>query len=158
MIVPPGLTLRTRLLFPSIGDEDVPSPSIATPSGAYSFAEVAGPPSPEKPGLPVPAIVVIVPPDAAPKAAVAATAANAVRHPASKTLIDLPARHSWSDPSDAVAVDQEALSGLDYRAPDADLERLTAKAPDSDLLAIGERWYVASVTHLAPREAVATDR
>src|SRR4051812_38865805 len=34
-----------------------------TPAGAKTWAAVAGPPSPEKPGAPFPAIVVIVPPE-----------------------------------------------------------------------------------------------
>src|SRR5665213_2281490 len=39
-----------------------PEPSTAIPSGAYSEAEVAGPKSPEKPWVPLPATVVMVPP------------------------------------------------------------------------------------------------
>jgi hypothetical protein len=38
---------------------------MATWSGWFSAAAVAGPPSPEKPGTPVPAILVTVPPGSA---------------------------------------------------------------------------------------------
>ena len=62
VIVPPGLTLRTRLLI-EVGDVDVPLPSTATPFGLLSRAEVAGPPSPARAAAGRrPAIVVIVPP------------------------------------------------------------------------------------------------
>ena len=52
-IVPSGLTMRTRLLFVSAMKR--PLASITRLKGAASFALVAGPPSPLKPELPLPA-------------------------------------------------------------------------------------------------------
>src|ERR1039457_1120884 len=61
VIVPPE-TLRMRLLEESAMYR-LPAESIATPSGTFSAALVADPPSPENPAVPLPATVVILPPD-----------------------------------------------------------------------------------------------
>ena len=60
LIVPPGLTLRTRLLAKS-EMKTLPAPSATTAPVEDSSASSAGPPSPEKPPVPVPAKVLIVP-------------------------------------------------------------------------------------------------
>src|SRR4051794_9198434 len=60
VIVPAGDTRRTRWLLTS-AITTPPSGVTATAAGESSWAVVAGPPSPEKPGVPVPATVVIVP-------------------------------------------------------------------------------------------------
>ena len=44
-----------------VRDERLPSLSTATPMAPFSCALVAGPPSPEKPGVPLPATVVMIP-------------------------------------------------------------------------------------------------
>ncbi len=59
-IVPPALTRRMRSL-PVSAIRKLPSGSAATPSGWFSWAEVAGPPSPAKPAPLVPATVVMTP-------------------------------------------------------------------------------------------------
>jgi hypothetical protein len=48
-----------------------PEASTATPEGAFRDAEIAGPPSPEKPWVPFPATVVMSPPGDADASAVA---------------------------------------------------------------------------------------
>src|SRR3990172_6505759 len=53
-------TLRTRSLKES-ATNTLPTPSTATPYGEFSWAPVAAPPSPENPGVPVPAMVLINP-------------------------------------------------------------------------------------------------
>src|SRR5207248_223186 len=60
VIVPADETRRMRLLLKS-AIRKPPSAVAATPEGALSWAAVAGPPSPEKPDVPLPATVVIVP-------------------------------------------------------------------------------------------------
>ena len=55
-------TSRIRLLSRS-AMKTSPDWSAAIPHGSFNCAEVAGPPSPEKPATPVPAIVEIVPVD-----------------------------------------------------------------------------------------------
>ena len=65
VIIPPGETLRMRLPPPEMyrlpsATNRLPAPSTATLSG-YSCALVAGPPSPERPSVPLPATVVMVP-------------------------------------------------------------------------------------------------
>src|SRR5439155_994194 len=60
VIVPLGDTRLTR--SPSNSAIKMPPSAVtATPSGRLSRAAVAGPPSPEKPLTPVPAMVVIIP-------------------------------------------------------------------------------------------------
>ena len=59
-MMPVASMRRIRLLMWSATYSE-PSEAAAMPSGQYSCAAVAGPPSPEKPGEPVPANVVIVP-------------------------------------------------------------------------------------------------
>src|SRR5215467_7298643 len=59
-MVPLVSTLRTRLLFRSAMYR-FPAPSTARPDGWLSCADVAAPPSPGKPALPVPATVVMTP-------------------------------------------------------------------------------------------------
>jgi hypothetical protein len=51
---------RTRW-FPESGKRMLPSGSVAMPRGAAICAAEASPPSPEKPNVPVPATVVIIP-------------------------------------------------------------------------------------------------
>src|ERR1039458_6074014 len=53
-------TFRIRLL-PLSATKRFPEASTATPLGPFNSAEVAGPPSPEKPLLPLPATVVMMP-------------------------------------------------------------------------------------------------
>src|SRR5215831_7185702 len=60
-IIPPE-TLRTRL-FQLSAIYRFPELSTARPCGRYNWAEEAGPPSPEKPEVPVPATVVIMSPE-----------------------------------------------------------------------------------------------
>ena len=60
LILPPETSL-IRPLPKSAIRKFVPAGLTQTSSGLFSFASVAEPPSPEKPGVPVPAIVVIVP-------------------------------------------------------------------------------------------------
>ena len=56
----PSVSLRTRLL-PTSATQILPAESTASPAGAFSEADFAGPPSPEKSGTPLPAIVRIMP-------------------------------------------------------------------------------------------------
>src|SRR6266705_3023330 len=60
LMIPAVSTLRIRL-FPRSEMYTLPAASTATPLGSFNDAEVAGPPSPLNPSLPLPAIVVIVP-------------------------------------------------------------------------------------------------
>src|ERR1700677_4566817 len=61
VITPAGVTLRIRLLDVS-AIYQLPLESTTIPDGEYSCADVAGPPSPPKPGeFPLPAIVVTGP-------------------------------------------------------------------------------------------------
>src|ERR1039457_3865884 len=60
LIVPAAVTFRMRLLVSS-AMKRLPALSTATPSGSRSSAEVAGPPSPLKPRVPLPATVLIAP-------------------------------------------------------------------------------------------------
>src|SRR5881296_1293217 len=60
LMIPAVLTLRIRLL-PSSAMYTFPAGSTATPTGKLNSAEVAGPPSPLNPSLPLPAIVVMIP-------------------------------------------------------------------------------------------------
>src|SRR6266545_749852 len=60
-IMPVGETTRTALLASS-DMYTPPSRPAATPLGLLKVAAVAGPPSPEFPQLPFPAIVVMMPP------------------------------------------------------------------------------------------------
>ena len=60
VMTPAGEINRTRWL-PVSGKRMLPSGSAAMPRGAAICANVAGPPSPEKPNVPVPAIVVMMP-------------------------------------------------------------------------------------------------
>src|SRR3974377_321638 len=60
LITPSGVTLRIRLLLKS-AMKRLPAQSKARPVGELSFAEVAGPPSPEKPSDAVPTTVLITP-------------------------------------------------------------------------------------------------
>ena len=60
VIMPLGETSRIRLLLES-AMRTFPNASTATPNGKSSDANVAGPPSPEKPTLPLPAIVAMIP-------------------------------------------------------------------------------------------------
>src|ERR1700730_10739531 len=60
VIVPSGVTFRIRALLPSVIYK-FPLTSRATPVGKLICALMAGPPSPEKPGEPLPARVVRVP-------------------------------------------------------------------------------------------------
>jgi hypothetical protein len=60
-MIPLAETFRTRLL--SLSEmKRLPDPSTAMPTGTESCALVAAPPSPEKPWVPLPAIVVMIPP------------------------------------------------------------------------------------------------
>src|SRR5947199_199911 len=59
-MIPAGVTFRIRLL-PKSAMKRFPDPSTATPDGPASRADVAGPPSPLKPDVPLPATVVIKP-------------------------------------------------------------------------------------------------
>jgi len=66
VMVPPGVTLRIRM-FPRSAMNRFPAASTATATGANNSADVAGPPSPEKPPMPscapkpLPATVVMMP-------------------------------------------------------------------------------------------------
>ena len=60
VMIPLGETLRMRWLSVSAMNR-LPAPSIARPPGSFSCALVAGPPSPEKPFVPSPATVVMIP-------------------------------------------------------------------------------------------------
>ena len=60
VIVPSGSMRRMRW-FPASAMNTLPSWSSATPVGYCRLAAVAGPPSPRNEGMPLPAIVVIVP-------------------------------------------------------------------------------------------------
>ena len=60
LIVPPGVTFRMRLLARSEMYR-FPEASTARPFGVFNDADVAGPPSPEKPWVPLPATVEIIP-------------------------------------------------------------------------------------------------
>lgn len=60
VVITPFATLRMRLL-PVSATYRLPAESMATPSGAFNWALVAGALSPLKPGAPFPATVVIVP-------------------------------------------------------------------------------------------------
>jgi hypothetical protein len=59
VMIPLAETFRTRKLFVSAMNR-LPAPSTATLHG-HSCALVAGPPSPEKPRVPLPATVVMIP-------------------------------------------------------------------------------------------------
>ncbi len=61
VMIPPK-TFRMRLLKVSARYR-LPAASTATPPGSLRVALVAGPPSPENPTLPLPATVVMIPPD-----------------------------------------------------------------------------------------------
>src|ERR1035441_9336094 len=54
LIVPAGVTIRTRLFHQSAMNR-FPAPSTAMPWGELNSAEAAGPPSPLKPLVPLPA-------------------------------------------------------------------------------------------------------
>jgi hypothetical protein len=60
VMMPVASTRRMRLLVVS-AMKTLPSASAATPKGLYSWALVATPPSPENPGVPIPATVVMMP-------------------------------------------------------------------------------------------------
>ena len=60
VIIPAGETLRIRALLKS-AIRKPPSAVAATAVGEWIWAAVAGPPSPLKPAVPVPATVVIIP-------------------------------------------------------------------------------------------------
>src|SRR5207244_970388 len=60
LMVPPTTILRTRLL-PWSATQMLPAASTAIPHGRAIEAAVAGPPSPAKVELPLPAIVVMTP-------------------------------------------------------------------------------------------------
>ena len=60
VMMPPADTFRIRLLKVS-AMKRFPAASTATPLGSFNDAEVAGPPSPEKPSTPLPATVVMMP-------------------------------------------------------------------------------------------------
>ena len=60
VVMVPLVTLRMRLL-PESAMYKFPVESIATPTGDISWALVAGPLSPRKPAVPLPATVVMVP-------------------------------------------------------------------------------------------------
>ena len=60
VMIPLVETLRMWLL-PRSAMNRLPAPSTATPSGQFSCALVAGPPLPEKPGVPLPATVAMMP-------------------------------------------------------------------------------------------------
>ena len=59
-MVPPGVTWRI-LLLPESAMNRLPAASNASRTGALSRADVAGPPSPVQPDVPVPAMVTTVP-------------------------------------------------------------------------------------------------
>ena len=59
-MMPAGVTLRI-LLLPESAMNRFPAASNASRTGAFSRAEVAWPPSPVLPEVPVPAMVVMVP-------------------------------------------------------------------------------------------------
>ena len=61
VMIPPADTFWIRSLKVSAMNRS-PEASVATPWGAYRDANVANPPSPEKPWFPLPATVVMVPP------------------------------------------------------------------------------------------------
>ena len=81
-----GRTHLAHSVALEVGDVDVPLPRPPRPPTAYILARAAGPPSPEKPASPLPAIVVIVPALDAPSALLP-TAAIATAHRPSKSLI-----------------------------------------------------------------------
>src|ERR1017187_3576935 len=60
LMMPSGLTFRNRL-FKYSEINKLPAESIAKATGPPSRALVAGPPSPENPDVPLPAMVVITP-------------------------------------------------------------------------------------------------
>src|SRR5437764_638988 len=60
VMVPAVSTLRIRR-FPASAMYTLPAGSTATPLGSYNEAEVAGPPSPLNPCLPLPAMVLMIP-------------------------------------------------------------------------------------------------
>src|SRR5664280_2025204 len=60
VMVPSGATRRTRLLLPGSAMYRLPAASRARPPGPWRHAWVAGPPSPQKPAVPLPATVVMV--------------------------------------------------------------------------------------------------
>src|SRR5947199_2047050 len=60
LMSPTVSTLRIRL-FRRSAMYTLPAGSTATPLGPFNDAEVAGPPSPSHPSLPLPAIVLMIP-------------------------------------------------------------------------------------------------
>jgi hypothetical protein len=84
VIVPPGETRRTRRLSAS-AIRNPPSAVTAIPNGELSWAAVAAPPSPEKPGVPVPATVKMLF-VAAPAAGATVSAINAAVAPSTSSL------------------------------------------------------------------------
>src|ERR1039457_6435691 len=60
VVITPFETLRTRE-FQASAMYRLPAASTATPEGQYNWARVAGPLSPLKPAVPLPATVVITP-------------------------------------------------------------------------------------------------
>src|ERR1700683_507561 len=60
VMLPLADTFRIRLLYLS-AMKIFPEASTATPEGLFNDAEVAGPPSPDKPAVPLPATVVMIP-------------------------------------------------------------------------------------------------
>ena len=95
----------------------------------------------------------------APGSKAAVTALVAARQPnrgrrATKTPAHPPsARHSGSDAVDAVAVDQEALPGLDHRASHPGLERQASISSDGYLLAVTERRGIRLLAPALPRNS-----
>src|SRR5262249_4324025 len=61
VMIPDGDTARIRL-FPVSAKYSVPDRATVMPPGSFKTALAAGPPSPEKPALPVPAITANLPP------------------------------------------------------------------------------------------------
>src|SRR5262245_11322821 len=91
VIVPVGETRRTRLLLES-AIRKPPSAVTDTAFGDHSRAAVAGPPSPEKPSVPLPATVVIVPVDETLR--IRLLIASAIRNPPSRVAATATGRSS----------------------------------------------------------------
>ncbi len=61
VVMMPLLSILRIRLFRESAIYTLPAPSRATPIGRFRLAEVAGPPSPENPAVPVPAMVEMIP-------------------------------------------------------------------------------------------------
>ena len=61
VLIVPWVSISRTLWLAVSPMKTAPSAVMVTPSGAFSWAAVGGPPSPAAPGAPVPATLVIVP-------------------------------------------------------------------------------------------------